>query len=97
VNWVVAVEEGLEEINEYLRNMGFKIVSLENENLAVDAVVYKNMSLSEIQAENLWGSTNSSYDYNGEKDCGVLLVNAHNKTPQQIYEIIKNRVYEHII
>ena len=28
---------------------------------------------------------------------GVLLVNAQNKTPHEIYEIIKNRVYEPII
>jgi len=97
MSWVIALEEGLEDINEYLRNKGFNVVDLGDKNMVVDAVVYKGRILSEIQTEQIMSSADSIYDYTGGNSFGVLLVNAQNKTPQQVYEIIKNRVYEHFI
>ena len=97
VNWVVALEEGLEDIEKYLREKGIHIVSLEDEQSPVDAIVYKGRSISEIQLDHLNNVSNSIDNYNGENSFGVLLVNAQNKTPQQVYEIIKNRAYEHLI
>ncbi|HOC09961.1 MAG: YkuS family protein [Tepidanaerobacteraceae bacterium] len=94
---LVALEEGLEEIKEYLRSKGLQTVNLGNENMAVDAVVYKDRSLSEIQAEQILSSADSLQDYAGGNSYGVLLVNARDKTPQEVYEIIKNRVYERFI
>lgn len=94
---IVALEEGLEDIEKFLRKKGLQTVSLESGNLAVDAVVYKDRRLSEMPLEHLTSSLDSAYDYNGEGAFGVLLVNAQNKTPQQVYEIIKNRVYEHLL
>ncbi|NLZ51765.1 MAG: YkuS family protein [Thermoanaerobacteraceae bacterium] len=97
MSWVIALEEGLEDIREYLRNKGLHVVDWSNKNIRVDAVVYRGRSLSAIQSEQIMSATDQIYDYTGENSFGVLLVNAQNKTPQEVYEIIKNRVYEHFI
>lgn len=97
MSWVIALEEGLEDIREYLLNKGFHVVDWGNESLMVDAVVYRGRSLAEIQTEQIMSAADPIYDYTGNNSFGVLLVNAQNKTPQEVYEIIKNRVYEHFI
>ncbi|HHV19770.1 MAG TPA: hypothetical protein GXZ27_13200 [Thermoanaerobacterales bacterium] len=94
---VIALEEGLEEIGEFLKNRGFQVVAWGDQNFAVDAVVYMGRRLDEIQSTQFSPALESVYDYSGGQSYGVLLVNAQNRTPQEIYEIIKNRVYEHFI
>jgi hypothetical protein len=97
MSWVIALEEGLEDIREYLQNKGFQVVDWGNQSLIVDAVVYRGRSLAKIQTEQIMSAADPIYDYKGNNSFGVLLVNAQNKTPQEVYEIIKNRVYEHFI
>jgi diphthamide synthase subunit DPH2 len=94
---VIALEEGLEDIGDYLRNKGFQVVAWDDQNSAVDAVVYMGCRLEEIQSSQFLSATESVYDYTGGGSYGVLLVNAQNRTPQEVYEIIRNRVYEHFI
>ncbi|HHY70748.1 MAG TPA: hypothetical protein GX519_03635 [Thermoanaerobacterales bacterium] len=94
---VIALEEGLEDIGRFLRNKGFQIVNLSDQNSAVNVVVYTGRRLDELQATQFLSPTESIYDYTGGGSYGVLLVNAQNRTPQEVYEIIINRVYEHFI
>lgn len=95
---VVALEDGMEDIGEYLRSKGYVTVPWGEPNMAVDAVVYTGRKLDDIYAatfsrtiDPLQGGTNEEFPY------GVLLVNAQDRTPEEVYEIIKNRVYEHFI
>ncbi|HHW01382.1 MAG TPA: YkuS family protein [Thermoanaerobacterales bacterium] len=95
---VIALEDGLEDIGEYLRSRGYKTVSWGEPNTVIDAVVYTGRKLENIYEttynriiDPLSGDTGEEYPY------GVLLVNAQDRTPEEIYEIIKNRVYEHFI
>jgi hypothetical protein len=94
---VIALEEGLEDIGEFLRNKGFQVIAWGDQNSPIDAVVYIGRRLDEIQATQFPSAMESLYDYTGGDSYGVLLVNAQNRTPQEVYEIIKNRVYEHFI
>lgn len=94
---VVALEDGLEDIKEYLRNKGFRIVAWNDTNSAVDAVVYMGRKLEDIRDTGFLPAADSAYNYTGSESYGVLLVNAQNRTPQEVYEIIKNRAYEHFI
>lgn len=91
----VALEEGLEDIREYLQDKGFQVVDWGKDQLVVDALVYKNRSLSEIQIEHVTSAVPVNFAVNNST--GVLLVNAQNKTPEEVYEIIKNRVYDHFL
>lgn len=95
---VIALEDGLDEIGEYLKKRGYITVSWGEPNTAVDAVVYTGRKLDNIYATSfnrvmdpLSGDTAEQFP------CGVLLVNAQDKTAEEVYEIIKNRVYEHFI
>lgn len=95
---VIALEEGLDDIGNYLRGKGFHIVSWQDHNSAVDAVVYTGRKLEDIQATqySLAAEETLSADI-GSQPFGVLLVNAQGKTPDEVYKIIKNRIYEHIL
>jgi len=93
---VVALEEGLEDIREYLQDKGFHVVDWGKGSFQVDAVVYRNSPLSEIKTEAIMSESDPMY-FADRDSFGVLLVNAQNKTPHEIYEIIKNRIYEPII
>jgi hypothetical protein len=95
---VIALENGLEDIGEYLRSRGYITVSWGEPSTVVDAVVYTGRKLEDIYTttynrviDPLSGDTNEEFPY------GVLLVNAQDRTPEEVYEIIKNRVYEHFI
>ena len=95
---VVALEQGLEHIGEYLKSKGYTVVPWEQAPMAVDAVVYTGRKLDDIYSNSFSQVRNAlSDDIKENNPCGVLLVNAQNKTPEQVYEIIKNRVYENII
>lgn len=95
---VIALEDGLEDVGEYLRERGYMTVSWGEPNVVVDAVVYTGRKLDDIYTASfnmvmdpLSGDTGEEYPY------GVLLVNAQDRTPEEVYEIIKSRVYEHFI
>jgi len=95
---VVALEQGLEHIGEYLKSKGYTVVPWGRSPVAVDAVVYTGRKLDDIYS-NAFIQTEDYISGSIREDAhfGVLLVNAQNKTPEQVYEILKNRVYENII
>ena len=104
---VIALESGLEELGEFLKDKGFQGIDWDGGALAADAVVYTGRKLESIYTSNLGQVTNvlektGPYDTRLRGDVetapyGVLLVNAQGKTPQEVLEILKNRAYEHFI
>ncbi|TYP57422.1 YkuS family protein [Thermosediminibacter litoriperuensis] len=95
---VIALEDGLEELGQYLRQRGFITVPWSQVSGPVDAVVYTGRKLKEITMTPYNSSSEElSDELNPGSPFGVLLVNAEDRTPEEIYEIIKNRIYEHFI
>lgn len=95
---IIALEEGLDDVREFLQSRGFHTVSWGEETTPVDAVVYTGRKLGDIFNQDYNSMTSAlADDPVGDRAYGVLLVNAQDKTPQEVYEIIKNRVYEHFI
>jgi hypothetical protein len=95
---VIALEDGLEDIGEFLRSRGYITVPWGQSNMAVDAVVYTGRKLENIYNTAYNQAADSlSEDIGESAPYGVLLVNAQDRTPEEVYQIIKNRVYEHFI
>jgi hypothetical protein len=94
---VVAIEDGLEDIGKYLSAMGYKTVAWGQTDSAVDAVVYTGKKLEDIYTSNAFTNAHSLDNKADELSYGILLINAQGKTPEQVYKIIKNRVYEDFI
>ena len=83
---IVAVERGLENIKNYLENSGYNVVYADGYKGAIDAYVYKNAGISYVNSYNTFAQNSGNYS-------GVLIVNAKNKSLQDVEEILKNRVY----
>jgi len=83
---VVAVENGLENIKRGLIDLGYNVVDAFGYKGAVDAYVYENAGLSAI-------SNYNSFAQNSESFTGVLMVNAKNKSINEINHVLKSRVY----
>lgn len=83
---VVAVEKGLDEIKDYLGARGFTVCDMD-ERRVVDAVIFKNIGIYEIQAKS------SALSSAGGKSTGVFLVNANNRTPGEIEKILTQKSY----
>ncbi|ADL08974.1 YkuS family protein [Thermosediminibacter oceani] len=95
---VIALEDGLEDLGEYLRQRGFITVPWSQVSGPVDAVVYTGRKLKDIVSKPYNSfSEEMSDELTPMSPFGVLLVNAEERTPEEVYEIIKNRVYEHFI
>ncbi|SHM17904.1 Uncharacterised protein family (UPF0180) [Caldanaerovirga acetigignens] len=90
---IIAVEDGLEDLIEYLRARGFVAMPWNEAVGEVDAVIYRGRKLKEMASL----SIENMMDNMGGNSFGVLLVNAEGRTNEQIYEIIKNRIYDHFI
>lgn len=81
----IAIEQGLEEIKQELKNKGYEVVDYEDKG-HIDAIVYKSINGG---MENV----NNSIDGN---IYGAILINANNKTIDEIEYIIETRRYENL-
>lgn len=81
----IAVQQGLEEIKQGLKNRGYEVVDYDDKG-HIDAIVYKSIYGG---MENL----NNSVDGN---IYGAILINANNKTTDEIAHIIETRRYERL-
>ena len=83
----VAVQDSLNEIKDELKRRGYNIISMED-GVEADAIVYMNEGNETPYI--------GDYDYNDELDSynkGAILINANNKSIDEIDKIIKNRIY----
>jgi hypothetical protein len=95
---VIALEDGLKDLGDYLCYRGFTIVPLSHNAERIDAVVYMERKLEEIVGIPAVQMANLTADeIYPASPIGVLLVNVKNKTHEQVYRIIKDRLYEHFI
>lgn len=86
----VAIQSGLPEISENLRNQGYEVVSMEDNTGPVDVIVYSGVS------NDLTGF--DTVDYYGDglsmgvnSPSGVMLVNVHSHSPEQVVAVINSR------
>ena len=86
---VIAVENGLDTLSEYLKRAGYKVVD-ENYRGSMDAYVYENAGIMQIESYNYLSQ--STFDSNG-----ILMVNSKNKTPEEVVQILENRIYGDIL
>lgn len=93
---VVALEPGLEELRGFLKAHGFTVVDWKEDTSAVDAVVYTGRKLESIYASTL-GETADVMEASSKAPSGVLIVNAQDKTPQEVLKILTHRAYEHFL
>ncbi len=95
---VIALEDGLEDLGEYLCYRDCKIVPLNYNAERIDAVVYMESKLEEIVGIPTVRMANLvSDEMYPTSQIGVLIVNVKNKTHEEVYQIIKDRLYEHFI
>ncbi len=85
----VAVQGGLGQIADSLREQGYEVVGMEDNTGPVDVIVYSGVS------NDLTGF--DTVDYYGDgttmgvnSPSGIMLVNAHSHSPEQVVSIINN-------
>ena len=83
---VIAVENGLDEVKNYLKKRGFSVVDLAHAQV-FDAVVYQNLGFFSIPA-----STRPAAK-SGLEQPGTFLVCARGKTPQEIETMLRQKSY----
>ena len=79
----ISLEKGLENIGNYLESRGFEIVSKDS---VADAFIYENTPISQIPVRNFSPIASLASD-------PVLLVNAKEKSPQEIEMILTRKTY----
>ncbi len=90
---VIAVENGLGDLTEKLREKGYTIVSYPEYAGVVDAFIYKDAMLNNIESyeNNVVGESLENGIFS--KAQGILIINASNKSVVDIEQILKTRVY----
>lgn len=83
----VAITQGMQYIGERLRELGYNVVEYGKYKNRIDAVVYSGHYLAAAQMV----STN----FSGNN--GVLMINATNKTIEQIDQYLKRKVYSGLL
>ena len=87
-----ALERGLEDLKNALEERGYHTVFADEMNSYVSAYIYQEQNT--LGQQNFHDSLNSSMMMNtASPNYGVLLIQAKDKTPDQIISMIENRVY----
>lgn len=88
---VILVQEGLDNIENYLIGKGYKVISGMNTSKPHDIYIYSSSSYTglynEIFNNNMYNSTITN---------NVLMINAYNKTNVEIEDIINSRKYSNL-
>lgn len=91
---VIAVQRGLDSIKEQLTKRGYKVVFFEEATHPIDALVYleenNDNTLVNINKffSQQYAMANPAYHYPG-----AILINAKNKSIEEIVQIIERRAY----
>jgi hypothetical protein len=86
---VVAITHDLEHLKEPLSAQGHKVVYLGSYDYPIDAMIFENFSpnISYISNNNISTNADDTYGY------GILMINAKNKSSEEINKILKTRLY----
>lgn len=91
---IVAISKGLEGFKEKLEQRGYEVVYEEEYPYPVDAYIYTNhRDWLELNDDIRPELTSSIEKRSNHKHQGILLINAQNKSIDQIEQILNNRVY----
>jgi hypothetical protein len=91
---IVAVQRGLDYIKNQLNHLGYQTVFFDEVNYPVDAFIYfeKNNSRTLINLNNYLSQQYMAQNHN--ISCpGTILINAKDKSIDEIVQIIEKRVY----
>jgi len=91
----IAIQDGLETLKEKLTSLGYEVVSSEEINFPVDAYIYyeQNDNQSLLMVNQRLNNIFSSVSPNMQPNYGTLLINAKDKTVEEIQQILTNRTY----
>lgn len=86
----VAVQSGLSNFTEKLKESGYEVVSMEDNTEAVDVIVYSGVSndLTGFDTVDYYGD-NATMGVNNPS--GVMLVNTHSHSAEQVVSLINQR------
>lgn len=86
---VVAITHDLEYLKAPLSTQGHKVVYLGSYDYPIDAMIFENFSpnISYISNNNIPTNADDTFSY------GVLMINAKNKSIEEISQILKTRLY----
>lgn len=82
----IAVQEGLDNIKNDLKQLGFEISNINDEHL--DAIIYMADG-NDVSYHNTLTNLSNNSNNNG----GTLLINATDKSVNQIAKMINNKLY----
>jgi len=85
---IVAITPELEHLKEELIKLGHTVVTLGQYNYPIDVIVYTGYS-----PDISYTCSNNTYYKSGNRQYGVLMVNASNKDIKEIAEILRTRLY----
>ncbi|HHU48803.1 MAG: YkuS family protein [Caldicoprobacterales bacterium] len=86
----IALERGLEELKQALEEHGYNTVFADEIDTPVSVYIYQGQN-SPGQA-GLYSSLDN-YMQSESESAGILLIQAKDKTPEQIMAMIENKVY----
>ncbi|HCJ56595.1 YkuS family protein [Lutispora sp.] len=92
---VIAVEKGLERLKEQLESRGYECFYI-GENHVADAVIYKDKDNHPYFEVNKFSITNMLSSYS-DSPHGALLINAGNKSIDEIVNILTRRTYSPLL
>jgi uncharacterized protein (DUF362 family) len=86
----VAVQSGLAQVAGKLAQQGYRVVSMEENMEPADVIVYSGVSddLTVFDAVDYYGD-GATMGVNSPS--GVMLVNAHNRTPDDVVSLVNGR------
>lgn len=88
----IALERGLEPLKQILEENGYHTVFADEMDAWVSAYIYQDNNA--LGQHSLHSSLNNSFiSSTTEVNTGILLIQARDKTPEQIIYMIENRVY----
>lgn len=87
---VIAIEKTLNNLKAKLENAGYIVEDAETYKGAVDAYVYENNGFFR-------NGTMNNILQNSTNDIGILMVNAKNKTAEEVMDILNRRIYGNIL
>ncbi len=91
---IVGIQKGLEELKKQLQNKGYYVVEVEKYKHPIDAYVYiGTRAEGVIEGLSITNQFYTGMESRESKGLGVLMINAYNKTIEEIEQILQDRVY----
>ncbi|MHC1749256.1 MAG: YkuS family protein [Cellulosilyticaceae bacterium] len=92
---IIGIQKGLEEIREYISGYdNYEVVSLEDYKGFLNVMIYTEKMPDKEYEESQFELENKSLIYHGSIPQGILMINANNKTPEDIINLLKQNPFQ---